>query len=269
MSQFAVTVHAVVRVDLPQNPAAAWARLPAHLQCALNEAVFSITIMTTQNTEKRQKAKQEDESEFSIALSRDDINAMPIDRYHGPVTVARDDADVRRACQTLTRERILGFDTETRPSFKKGVSYQPSLIQLAGAHRVYLFPLPDHTLPAPLKKLLGRADIIKTGVAMDYDLKQLRAMDEFEPNGFIGLEPMAKALRIKNQGLRGLAAALLGFRISKRAQCSNWSRADLTEAQITYAATDAWVSRMLYLELNRRLEEAERKNGQLETVSDA
>ena len=214
-------------------------------------------MMETQDTRKPHKTNKEASEEYAIDLSRDDINAMPIDRYHGPVTVARDPETVAEACHTLSQEKVLGFDTETRPSFRKGESYDPSLIQLAGAKRVYLFPLPHGRVPDPLKRLLGNPDIIKAGVALDFDLKQLKAMDDFEPAGFVTLEPMARALRIKNQGLRGLAAALLGFRISKRAQCSNWSRTELTDAQIIYAATDAWISRELYLKLRDLLARSE------------
>lgn len=208
-----------------------------------------------ETTEQKQKQSPGTHSEpdYLIALSREEINALPIDRYHGPVTVVREPEEVDIACRALGREKILGFDTETRPSFRKGESYQPSLIQLAGRKRVYLFQLQDHQIPQPLKNLLGNPNAIKTGVALEYDVKQLRAMDEFEPAGFVGLEPLAKKLRIKNQGLRGLAAALFGFRISKKAQCSNWSRRELTEIQIIYAATDAWISRELYLELTKRI----------------
>lgn len=216
-------------------------------------------MMDTQDTRKPDKAKQEGETEYAIALSRDDINAMPIDRYRGSVSVVRATAKIEKACRTLARESVLGFDTETRPSFKKGEVYKPSLIQLAGARKVYLFPLNNSGIPPPLKALLSNGAVIKAGVALEYDLKQLRALDNFTPAGFEGLEPMARALRIKNQGLRGLAAALLGFRISKRAQCSNWSRPELTETQITYAATDAWVSRVLYLKLKTELARQQRE----------
>ena len=208
---------------------------------------------TSKQDKPTEKASKGSEPEYAIALSRDDINAMPIDRYHGPVEVVRGDEETAKACRALARESVLGFDTETRPSFRKGESYDPALIQLAGERKVYLFPLSNNTIPAPLKAVLTDPSIIKAGVALEYDLKQLKAMDDFEPGGFLGLEPLARALRIKNQGLRGLAAALLGFRISKRAQCSNWSRPDLTEAQVLYAATDAWVSRVLYVELEKRV----------------
>lgn len=202
---------------------------------------------------KKEASKKPTEPEYLIALSREEINQLPIDAYHGSVAVISDPAKAETACRALSREKVLGFDTETRPSFRKGVSYQPSLIQLAGSKKVYLFQLPNHQIPPPLKFLLGNPNVIKAGVALDYDIKQLRAMDEFQPAGFQGLESLAKQLKIKNQGLRGLAAALFGFRISKKAQCSNWSRRELTETQITYAATDAWISRELYVELQKRI----------------
>ena len=193
------------------------------------------------------------EPEYAIALTRDDINRLPIDQYRGAIELVQTDEQAVAACRQLQQETILGFDTETRPSFRKGESYLPSLIQLAGSDRVYLFQLVDQRIPAPLKEVLGDPNIIKAGVALDFDLKQLRELDPFEPAGFVGLEEFAKTLRIKNQGLRGLAAALFGFRISKKAQCSNWSRKKLTDTQITYAATDAWISRKLYVEGQRRI----------------
>jgi ribonuclease D len=208
--------------------------------------------MKTQDTRKQTENEKPAEPEYHIALTREDINALPISSYTGPISVLDEAADIESACQALSREQILGFDTETRPSFRKGESYQPSLIQLAGSQMVYLFQL-NSRIPQPLKELLGDPDVKKAGVALEYDLRQLKAMDEFVPAGFAALEPLARALKIKNQGLRGLAAALFGFRISKKAQCSNWSRRELTETQITYAATDAWISRQLYVELSKRL----------------
>ncbi len=202
-----------------------------------------------------------DSEEYDIALTSADINALPISRYEGPIEIPSESGDIRRACKILMKEALLGFDTETRPSFRKGISYNPSLIQLAGAQKVYLFQIKNQRIPTALKALLSDDKTLKAGVSLAYDLKQLRAMDEFEPGGFISLEALTRPLRIKNQGLRGLTAALFGFRISKRAQCSNWSQAVLTDAQINYAATDAWISRCLYIEMSRRLAEQE-KNSQ-------
>lgn len=189
------------------------------------------------------------EEEYRIALTREAINQLPIRQYEGPVELVRTETEARRAVTRLRTEPFLGFDTETRPSFRKGESYLPSLVQLAAPDKVYLFQLPPGHLFKSLQRLLADQHVLKIGVSLDYDVKQLQALDEFTAAGFTPLEPLAQAHRIKNQGLRGLTAAVLGFRISKRAQCSNWSRQQLTETQIRYAATDAWVS----LELYRRL----------------
>ena len=197
-----------------------------------------------------------EEEKDVIQLTKEQINDLPMGRYEGPITIARTTEEVRLACKTLSKETLLGFDTETRPSFRKGESYLPSLIQLAGANQVFLFPLSDGTIPVPLKKILSNARIKKVGVALDYDLKKLKELEHFEPDGFFSMEPLTHRVKVRHQGLRGLAAALLGFRISKRAQCSNWSRSDLTNAQISYAATDAWVSREIYLALKQRVAEA-------------
>lgn len=200
-----------------------------------------------------EKTKKPEEPSYELALGSVEINAMPIQGYDGPITVLGRGEDPEAACAQLLKENLLGFDTETRPAFRKGESYLPSLIQLAGAHGVWLFQL-DGSIPAPLKDVLSRSTIRKAGVSLSYDLRKLDELDPILPGGFMAIERLAQALRIKNQGLRGLAAAVLGFRISKRAQCSNWSRPDLTEAQIQYAATDAWVSRAIYVELSKRVQ---------------
>ena len=147
----------------------------------------------------------------------------------------------------LAGHTLLGFDTETRPAYKKGESYLPSLLQLASANEVFIFQLKHLGLAKPLRKILADPSIIKAGVSLDYDIRELKKLSHFKAAGFIDLSDLAKQAGIKNHGLRGLAAVLLGIRISKGAQTSNWSRDMLTRQQIQYAATDAWVGRRLYL----------------------
>ncbi len=142
---------------------------------------------------------------------------------------------------------MLGFDTETRPVFRKGVSYPPSLIQLATEDCVYLLHLNHISLSTHIKEVLASANIVKTGVAVINDVKELRQVSPFEEKGFVDLGDLARSLEMQTNGLRNLAANLLGFRISKGVQCSNWGRKELTPQQIAYAATDAWVSREIYL----------------------
>jgi ribonuclease D len=162
--------------------------------------------------------------------------------------VARDE-DLDAAVRALRREAILGFDTESRPAFRKGESYPPAVVQLAGAKAVYVFQLADLTRKRKLFSLLSSGKLLKVGVALGYDIRKLQEIQDFTPRGFTDLETLTDARGIRNNGLRSLAAAVLGVRISKGAQRSNWGRTPLTPKQITYAATDAWVSREIYLAL--------------------
>lgn len=183
-------------------------------------------------------------------ISKDELNRLPLSRYEGEVGLIADVATARQALDTLGREAILGFDTESRPTFKKGQKYPVALLQLAGAETVYLFQLASLTDVYPeITALLENPAIIKAGVAIRDDIKKLQELHDFQPGGFVEIADISQQAGIVNTGLRALVGLFLGFRISKGAQVSNWSRRNLTEAQITYAATDAWVSRELYLKM--------------------
>ncbi len=184
-------------------------------------------------------------------ITKAEINELPMQAYEGPIHLFNTPDAAETAAQKLLTETLLGFDTETRPAFRKGESYDPSLLQLATEHEVYLFQIQQCGLTPSLLQLLADPDIIKAGVALDRDVSELKAMAHFEPAGFVELATYAKQARIKNLGLRGLTAILFGFRISKKEQVSNWARKELSESQQTYAATDAWLGRKIYLEFQR------------------
>jgi len=184
---------------------------------------------------------------FDHRMTREEINQCPIRMYAGPIHIIRSREELLSAAQKLSREEVLGFDIETRPSFTRGEMHLPSLLQIAGKDAVYIFQLKMVRFPRQLRDLLATPRIIKSGVALNHDIKKLKELGAFKPAGFVDLGDVARHAGIKNHGLRGLAAVLLGFRISKQAQVSNWERKNLTPEQVTYAATDAWVSRELYL----------------------
>jgi len=186
---------------------------------------------------------------FDRRMSREEINASPLKRWEGPIEVISAPETMSGAVEGLRTNDVLGFDTETRPAFKKGQSFSPSLLQLATVDKVFLFQLSPLGLPAPVLELLTDPAIIKAGVSLAYDLRELKKISSFADKGFVDLGHEAKQLGIRNHGLRGLCAVLLGFRISKSSQTSNWSKKNLTSAQIRYAATDAWVGRELYFRL--------------------
>lgn len=185
----------------------------------------------------------------AIRISKEVINALPLMGYEGPVDLVSCDETLAHAVRKIQRERVLGFDTESRPAFRKGQSFPVSLIQLAGESTVWLFQIGKIENPGPLWDLLAQPDLLKVGVAIADDIKKLRELHPFEPAGFVEIASLSQKIGILNTGLRSLTGLLLKFRISKRAQVSNWARSELSEAQIQYAATDAWVSRLLYFRM--------------------
>ena len=182
-------------------------------------------------------------------LSKDDINTLPLFHYSGPVTIVRTSEELEEAVTYLREEPVLGFDTETRPSFVKGKSYSPSLVQLATRDNIFLFQLKWLPLDSQLTDILADASVIKTGVAVHDDMHFLEKLHPFTPASVIDLAEVARKNNIENQSLRALAACFLGFRISKGEQCSNWASKDLSPRQIRYAATDAWASLAIYLRM--------------------
>jgi len=185
----------------------------------------------------------------SIKISKEEINALPLWAYEGPVTIVDSDEMLRKVLPELREEKILGFDTESRPSFKKGQNYPASLIQLGGENHVWLFQILKLENKQPLWKVLANNRIIKAGVAIQDDIKKLQEQIPFKPGGFKEIANLTQEAGILNTGLRSLAGLLLGIRISKRAQVSNWAKPSLSESQVQYAATDAWVSRQLYMHM--------------------
>ncbi len=184
-------------------------------------------------------------------INKAEINLLPIRSYDGPVSVVRDQEGLTKALKALEAESVLGFDTETRPAFKKGERHAPAVLQLAGASGVFVFQLTVLGFPEQLRSVLADSERIKAGVALDHDVRMLQILEAFEPAAFVELGTLAKNAGLKNYGLRGLAAALLGVRISKKARLSNWAVKRLTPDQVAYAATDAWVSRELYLRFKK------------------
>lgn len=184
---------------------------------------------------------------FDRRMSAEEINSCPIAAWKGKTTLVRDESAAEKAFLSLQREEVLGFDIEIRPSFRKGEHHPPALIQLAAADEVFIFQLARVRFPGLLRRILADGGIVKAGVGVGADLDRLRELGEFEAAGFVDLGRLAREAGVKNRGLRGLAAALMGVRISKGCQRSNWGKDRLSDKQIRYAATDAWIGRELYL----------------------
>ena len=186
-------------------------------------------------------------SDTAQRISRDEISDLPIRRYEGSVHLVAAPADLQRAMQDICQESVVGFDTETRPAFRPGESYLPSLVQFATANAVYLLQVQQQDYSAAVRKIFSSDRIIKAGVSVTDDLRNLKKLFEFEARAVVDLGKVAKRHGLKQTGVRNLAGIFLGMRIPKGAKTTNWAVRRLTPQQITYAATDAWACRELYV----------------------
>lgn len=193
-----------------------------------------------------------DITKYQGKITKDEIMALPLRAWEGETNLIHKKEQVPAALEALAAETVLGFDTESRPAFRKGKYYPPSLIQLATRHTVYIFQISKLEIPQELCDILASKDIIKSGVAVRDDIKDLQRLKDFPEAGFVDLGVVAQDLKLETHGLRNLAAKFLGFRISKGARCTNWAAPRLTKQQIAYAATDAWVSREIYMAMESK-----------------
>ncbi len=186
------------------------------------------------------------------ALSKAEINALPVGAFAGRIEVVESTA-AAPACAALHAaaglggRRVLGFDTESRPSFRRGERHPIALVQLATAELACLFRIdPEHGPSAALRELLESDDVIKVGQGPADEVRELREHWGVTARPVADLVPVARAAGCAPLSLRGLAAAYLGIRITKGAQTSNWAAPSLSQRQQRYAATDAWVCREIY-----------------------
>ncbi len=186
-------------------------------------------------------------------ISKEDIKELPLKQFEGPVTVVKESDSLDEMVQILRKEKVIGFDTETKPSFKKGHSNEVSLLQLSTSREAFLFRLPQTGFHGALLDLLSDPSVLKVGVGIRDDLRGLQRLGRFTPGGFVELQEMVIPYGIEVFSLKNLAGLLLDFRISKRQQLSNWEAQELTEAQVYYAATDAWVALRIYQQLKKML----------------
>ena len=186
---------------------------------------------------------------INLTITREELNELPIGGWEGETILIDIPEDVASAIQAINKETIIGIDTETRPAFKKGVVYRISLIQIATRDCVYLFRINRVGLSAGLIKVFESEEIMKVGIDLNYDINLLKHFKRFTPQNLIELNSYCKQKGFLVMGLRKLSALILGIRISKRQQTSNWEAETYTQAQIRYAATDAWACRALFVRL--------------------
>lgn len=190
---------------------------------------------------------------FAENVTSAEINELPLYQFNGGIFIIDTFDKLDYFLPLLQEQKILGFDTETRPSFKKGVVNPVSLLQLTSATQAFLIRINKVGLPDEIKNILSNKDVKKIGLAIKDDIKILNDINAFEPNNFIDLQDYVGDFGIEARSLKKITAIVLNKRISKSQQVTNWEREELTEAQRTYAATDAWVCLQVYKKLNKEL----------------
>ena len=195
---------------------------------------------------------------FQHTIDNDTVASLPAARFPGRIVVVETNEQAEEACLELQRHTMIGFDTETRPAFRAGVSYKVALLQLSTEEVCYLFRLSQIRLSNSILKILGSKHIIKVGADVTGDIRALHALRHFQADGFVDLQVEASRWGIEEKSLRKLSAIVLGHRVSKAQRLSNWEATILTDQQQEYAATDAWVC----TEILRALERSESVTGE-------
>ncbi|MDF1548872.1 MAG: 3'-5' exonuclease domain-containing protein 2 [Bacteroidales bacterium] len=188
-------------------------------------------------------------TKFENTITKEEILDLPLTTFDKEIYVIEDEDQIDEAIEYLRIQSILGFDTETKPAFKKGQKNSVALLQLSTSEKAFLFRLNKIRFNGQIRKILSDNTIVKVGVAIRDDLNALKRKSTFTPQSFIELQDMVKKYGIQNFSLQKLSAIVLGLRISKSKRLSNWEAETLNEAQQKYAATDAWISLEVYKKL--------------------
>ncbi|AWW32316.1 3'-5' exonuclease domain-containing protein 2 [Echinicola strongylocentroti] len=186
-------------------------------------------------------------------ISKDEVNELPLGHFEGDIVLIEDEKLVPEAVEELSKYSKIGFDTETRPSFRKGVHHEVSLLQLSTPEKAFLFRLNHVGFPSSVRRILEDPNRVKIGAAVRDDIKALKKLEpSFSQASFFDLNEELKKVGFHNVGVRNLSAMVLNIRISKSEQVSNWEAEELTPKQQLYAATDAWACLEIFNELYRK-----------------
>ena len=188
---------------------------------------------------------------FIESISNEDVTALPAVQYEGEIVVVDTPQTLSEACDHLAQQSIIGFDTETRPSFTAGVVNKVALLQLYGGGKCFLIRLNRVQISKALTDILHNPNILKIGAAVKNDILGLNKLRHFTAGGFVDLQDIVEKYNIKDKSLRKISGIVLGKKVSKAQRLSNWEANTLTPQQQLYAATDAWVCVEIYRHLKR------------------
>ena len=188
---------------------------------------------------------------FRTKISKDEVNLMPVVIFEGKITIVDDLSKIQPAIDELRKYKIVGIDTETKPSFTRGTHHKVSLVQISTLNHCFLFRLNKIDFPVALAEFLADENIKKIGLSLRDDLIGLNKHHVFKPANCIDIQTIAQNYGILELGLQKIYAILFEKKISKSQRLTNWENPELTEQQQRYAATDAWASLQIYVQLMR------------------
>ncbi|MDH6303954.1 ribonuclease D [Parabacteroides sp. PF5-5] len=189
--------------------------------------------------------------EYSHSITKEQMALLPVEEYKGRVIVVDTKKDASRAVEYLSKFTQVGFDTETRPSFKKGQRFKIALMQISTDEVCFLFRLNRIGIPADLEAFLSNKDILKIGLSLRDDFGAIKKRTDIEPANFLDLQNYVKQFAIEDASLQKIYAILFGKKISKGQRLTNWEADALSDSQKKYAALDAWACLKIYNQLNQ------------------
>ncbi|MEP0987399.1 3'-5' exonuclease [Ekhidna sp.] len=188
-------------------------------------------------------------SKFAEHITKEDMRALPLLAFEGEIHTLNTEDECKDAIKELRKFDTVGFDTEKKPTFNKGEYNHTAMVQISTMDDAYLFRLNNMGYPSSLFDYMADPSILKLGISIDDDLKDLNRARKFKHKNFVDLNDVVKELGVKHMGVKKLAAVFLESRISKNQQVSNWEAETLSSAQEKYAATDAWICLAIHRKL--------------------
>lgn len=186
------------------------------------------------------------ENNFATNITNEELAELPVCAFGGRIVVVDNETEAEEACRDLLSYGVIGFDTETRPTFRPGALNKVALLQLSTPGTCYLFRLCKMALAKPVIKVLESENTVKVGADVKNDIKALQELRRFKAKGFADLQSMVCEWGIADKSVRKMAGIIMGARVSKAQRLSNWEATSMTPAQQLYAATDAWVCERMY-----------------------